>query len=91
MRHLLPTPAVSPPRVLPIPSDREQLIQHLMGEKHPVRPLLQERSSLTDMDILLQSLLPVGSLALEQPLPAVGHHESTMVCFSCGASGHAAS
>ena len=26
MRHLLPTPAVSPPRATPIPSDRELLI-----------------------------------------------------------------
>ena len=31
MRHLLPTPAVSPPRATPIPSDRELLIQRLMA------------------------------------------------------------
>ena len=79
MRHLLPTPAVSHPRATPIPSDREQLIQRLMGKEHPVRLLLRERSSLTDMEILLQSLLPVGSLAMEHPLPAVGRHESTVV------------
>ena len=70
MRHLLPTPAVSPPRVTPIPSDREQLMQRLMGKEHPVRPLL---------------LPAVGQL------PAVGCHESTVVCLSCGESGHAAS
>ena len=73
MQHLLPMLAVSPPRATPIPSDREQLIQHLMGTEHPVRPLL--RSSLTDMEILLQSLLPAGSLAMKDPLPAVGRHE----------------
>ena len=49
MRHLLPTSAVSPPRATPIPSDHEQLIQHLMGKEHPVQLLfLRERSSLTD-------------------------------------------
>ena len=89
---------VSPPRVTPIPLDRELLIQRLMGTEHHVRmgtehhvrPVLQERSSLTDMDILIQSLLPVGSLEGENLRPAADHHESTVVCFSCGESGHAA-
>ena len=80
MRHLLPT--------TPIPSDREQLIQHLMGTEHPVRPVLREHSSIMDMEILLQSLLLVRSLERENLIPAVGRHESTMVCFSCGESGH---
>ena len=56
-----------------------------------MRPLLPERSSFTDMDILLHNLFPVGSLATELPPPAVGHHGSTVVCFSCGESGHPAS
>ena len=54
MRHLLPTPVMSPPRATPIPSERDQLIQRLLGNEHPVQPLLQERSSFTDMEILLQ-------------------------------------
>ena len=53
-RHLLPTPAVSPP----IPSDHELLIQRLLGTVHPVQPVVQERSRLTDIEILLQSILP---------------------------------
>ena len=53
MRQLLPTPAVSPPRATPIPSDCELLIHRLMGTEHPVRPVLQECSSLTDIEILL--------------------------------------
>ena len=57
IRHLLPTPAVSPPRATPIPSEHD----------------LQESSSFTDMEILLQSLLPVGSPATEQPRPMVCH------------------
>ena len=91
MRHLLPMQAVSPPRVTPIPSDREQLIQRLMGTGQPVRPVLWERSSLTDMDTLLQSLLPVGSLERENLIPAVGRHESMVMYFSCGKSGNEAS
>ena len=91
MRHLLPTPAVSPPKVTPIPLDREQLIQRLMGTEHPVRPVSRERSSITDMEILLQSRLLVGSLERENLMPAVGRQLSTMVCFSCGESGHGAS
>ena len=49
-RHLLPTPAVSPPKATPIPSDRELLIQRLLGTVHPVQPVVQERSSLTDIE-----------------------------------------
>ena len=89
MRHLLPTPAMSTLRATPIPSEHYQLIQRLLGKDHPVQPLLQERSSF--MDILLQSLLPVGSPATEQPRPTVHHNRSTLVCFSFGESGHAAS
>ena len=46
-----------------------------------MRPLLRERSGLADMEILLQRLLPVGSLATEHSLPAVGRHGSTVMCF----------
>ena len=61
MRHLLPTPVVSPP------SECDLLIQHLMGNIHPVQPLQQECSSVTDMEILLQNLLPVRSPVTEEP------------------------
>ena len=33
VRHLLPTPAVSPPNVSPIPSEHQQFIQRLMGNE----------------------------------------------------------
>ena len=58
---------VSPPEATPIPSERDLLKQRLMGNIHPVQPLQQERSSFTDMDILLQNLLPVGSPVTEEP------------------------
>ena len=44
MRHLLPTPAVLPPKVSSIPSEHEQFIQRLMGKEPPLRPL---RGSIT--------------------------------------------
>ena len=56
---------------------------------HPVQPVVQERSSLTDIEILLQSMLPVGSVAEENVQPPADHQEPTAGCFSCGESGHA--
>ena len=57
--QLLPTPTVSPPKATHIPSDRDLLIQLLLGAVHPVQPVVWEQSRLTDIDILLQSMLPV--------------------------------
>ena len=88
MRHLLPTPAVSPPRVTPIPSDRDLLVQRLLGTVHPVQPVVQEHSSLMDIEILLQSLLLVGSVEEEHVGPPPDRQEPTAVCFSCGESDH---
>ena len=61
-RQLLPTPTVSPPKATPIPLDRDLLIQHLLGAVHPVQPVVRERSRLTDIEILLQSMIPVASV-----------------------------
>ena len=83
VRQLLPTPAVSPPRVTPIPSDCELLIQGLLGTVRPVQLVVQERSSITDIDILLQSMLPVGSVVEENVGPPADRQEPTAVCFSC--------
>ena len=49
-RQLLPTPTVSPPKATSIPSDRDLLIQRLLGAVHPVQPVVQERSRLTDIE-----------------------------------------
>ena len=88
-RHLLLTSAVSPPKATPIPSDHELLIQRLLGTVHPVQPVVHERSSLMDIEILLESLLPVGSVAEEDVQPPADHQEPTAGCFSCGELGHA--
>ena len=81
MRQLLPTPAVSPPKASPIPSYSDLLKQRLLGAVHPVQPVVQERSRLTEIEILLQNMLPVGSVKEADVPPPAG-------CFSCGELTH---
>ena len=42
IRKLLPTPALPPPQAVPILSDRDVLIQQLMGAICPPKPVTQE-------------------------------------------------
>ena len=56
---------------------------------HPVQPVVQERSSLTDIEILLQSMLPVGSVTEEDVQPPAHRQEPTAGCFLCGELDHA--
>ena len=67
-----------------VPSEHDLLVQRLMGNYHPVQPLPQERYSVTDMELLLQNLLPVGSPVTEELQPTERQNSSTVVCFSCG-------
>ena len=87
-RHLLLTPAVSPPKPTPIPADHDLLIQLLLGTVYPVQPVAQERSRLTDIEILLQSMLLVGSVTEADVQPPAHRQESTAGCFSCGELDH---
>ena len=88
MRWLLPTPTVSHPKATPIPSDRDLLIQRLLGVIRSPQPVVQERSHLTHMEIALQNLLPVGSV-VEEDGPSSEHlAESLAGCFSCGMLTH---
>ena len=88
MRRLLPTQTVSHPKAAPIPSARELLIQRLLGVIRSPWPVVQERSQLTDMEIALHNLLPVGSVMEEDsPLPEP-LAESMAGCFSCGMLTH---
>ena len=64
-RRLLPTPTAPPPKAAPIPSDREVLIQRLLGAIRPPQPVIQERSKLTDIEVMLQNMLPVASVTEE--------------------------
>ena len=80
---------VSLPKATPIPSELEVLMQHLMGNNQPVHPAPMGRSSFTDMEVLIQNLLPVGPPTLEQPPRGPERrNRPTVVCFSCGESGH---
>ena len=58
-----------PLKAAPIPSDHELLIQRLLGAIRPPQLVIQERSRLTDMEIALQNLLPVGSV-VEEDVPS---------------------
>ena len=83
MRQLLSTPAVSPPKATPVPSDCDLFIQRLLGAVRPVQPVVQERFHLTDIEIMLQSMLPVGSVKVADVPPPAPHLESPVGCFSC--------
>ena len=61
----------------------------MLGTVHPVQPMVQELSRLTDIEILLQSMLPVGSVTEVDVQPLVHRQESTAGCFSCGELDHA--
>ena len=72
-RHLFLMPAVLPPKATPIPSDHDLFMQRLLGTVHHVQPVVQERSRLTDIEILL----PVGSVTEADVQPPAHHQEST--------------
>ena len=88
MSHLLPTLAIAPPRATPIQSDYELLVQCLLGTVQPVQPMVQEPSSVTDMEVLLQSMLPVASVAEETVRPLTDRREPSPRCFSWGEMDH---
>ena len=88
MRRFLPTPAVPPMKAAPIPLDCELLIQRLLGVIRPSQPVLQERSKLTDMEIVSQNLLLVSSVVEEDGPSSERISESLEGCFSCGEMAH---
>ena len=59
---LLPTPAPPKTRKDPIPSDRDLLVQRLLGTLAPSKPVVRERSAVTDLETMLLSWLPVGTV-----------------------------
>ena len=56
----------------------------LAGGGASVQPVVQERSRLTDIEIMLQSMLPVGSVKEADVTPPAPCPESPAGCFSCG-------
>ena len=81
-------PTVPPPKAAPLPSDCELLIQRLLGVIRPPQLVIQERSQLTDMEIALQNLPPVGSVVEEDGSSSEPIAESLVGCFFCGMLTH---
>ena len=77
-RPLSPTPAVSPPKAIPSPSDRELLIQRILRAIHPAQSVMQEQSKVTDIDIMLQNMLPVRSVTRVDIPPPASHLEGKL-------------
>ena len=70
------------------PSDRELIIRRLLGAVRPGQPVIQEWSRLMDIGIMLQSMLPVGSVTEVDVSPPAPRLESLEGCFSCGELTH---
>ena len=60
----------------------------LAGAIRPPQPVIQERSKLRDMDIMLQNWLPVGAVTEEDVSSSESLSESLEGCFSCGVLTH---
>ena len=85
---LLPTPALPPPKAVPIPSDRDLLIQRLMGAICPPQPVARERSTVTELETMLLNWLPVGTVTEEDAASPNPSGDSAEGCFSCGVLTH---
>ena len=83
IRKLLLTPVLPPLQAVPIPSDRDALIQRLMGAICPPKPVAQERSAVTDLETMLLNWLPVGTVTEEDAASPNPSADSAEGCFSC--------
>ena len=88
IRKLLPTPALPPPEAVPIPSDRDLLIQRLMGAISPPQPVARERSTVTELETMLLNWLPVETIMEEDTASPNPSADSAKGCFSCGVLTH---
>ena len=88
IKKLLPTPAPPPPQAVPIPSDRDLLIQQLMKAICPPTPVAQERSPANDLETLLLNWLPVETVTEEDVASPHPSSDSVEGCFSCGGLTH---
>ena len=84
IRRLLPTPAVPTPQLDPIPSDRDLLIQRLLGTVCPPEPVAQERLAVTELETMLLNWLPVRTVTEEDAVSSDPSADSAEGCFSCG-------
>ena len=84
----MPTPALPPPQVDPIPADQDLLIQRLMGTICPPKPVAQEQSAVTELETMLLNWLPVGTVMEENAASPNPSTISAEGCFSCGILTH---
>ena len=80
---LLPTPAPLKTRKDPIPSDRDLLVQRLLGTLAPSKPVVQERSAVTYLETVLLNWLPVGTVKEDTVVSPMASTVSAEICFSC--------
>ena len=80
---LLPT--LAPPKM---PSDRDLLVQRLLETLAPSKPVVRERSAVTDLETMLLSWLPVGTVKEDTVVSPRASIVSADGCFSCGISTH---
>ena len=85
---LMPTP--TPPKTPkePIPSDRDLLVQRLLGTLAPSKPVVQKRSAVTDLETVLLNWLPVGTVKEDTAVSPRTSAVSADRCFSCRISTH---
>ena len=65
-------------RAIPSPSDRELLIQRILGAVRPAQPVIQERSRVTDIEIMLQNMLPIELITEVDVPPPAPHPEGKL-------------
>ena len=91
LRWLLPTPVAPAPPPKPVPSAVEQLLQPLLVGTQALEPVPPVKTGITDIETLLQSLLPRVLTSALPALPGLMRRGWTaVVCFSCGKAGHGA-
>ena len=88
IRKLLPMPALPRPKAVPIPSDQNLLNQRLMGVICPPQPVVQERSTVTDLETMLLNWLLVGTVTEEDADSPNPLADSAEGWFSCGVLTH---
>ena len=82
---------VPPPPPKPVPSDLEQLLQRLLGGAQTPQPAPPVKTLITVIKTLLQNLLPMSPSPDSRTQQGPGRWDwATVLCFSCGKTGHGA-
>ena len=88
IRMLLPTPAPTPLQAVPMRSDQDLHTQQLIKAICPPTQGAQERSPGSDLESLLSSWFPVGTVREQECVSPEPSSDSVEGCFSCGGQTH---